>query len=92
MKTVIVESNAVIFNLADIHIELTVPKTVDYSGSWPSIPSAISLSSTDTDFLSFSGYMLTVSTSDSTKNSGLINGFPHTRMVIARVESTAVTA
>ena len=60
VKKVIVESSAVTFTLSDIDIELTVPKTVDLSGSWPSITSTISFSSTDTDFLSFSGYVMTV--------------------------------
>ena len=74
------------FTLADIDIELTAPKTVNLSGNWPSIPSTITLSSTDTDFLSFTGYVMTVSTNDSTKN-----GLTHTRTVTARVESTTVT-
>ena len=69
------------FTLSDIDIELTVPKTVNLSGSWSSITSTISLSSTDTDFLSFSGYVMTVCSSDLTKN-----GLTHTRTVTARQE------
>ena len=69
------------FTLSDIDIELTVPKTINLSGSWSSITSTISLSSTDTDFLSFSGYEMTVKSSDLTKN-----GLTHTRTVTAKQE------
>ena len=81
VKRVIVQSSAVNFTLSDIGIELTVPKTVNLSGNWPSIISTFSFSSTDTDFLSFSGHVMTIKSNDLTKN-----GLTHTRTVTAKQE------
>ena len=61
------------FTPADINIELTIPKTVTANlshnlSTWPNILCTISLSSTDTDFLNISGYVMIVYTKDTAKN------------------------